>query len=422
MENYWADVISIQLASDTTALTDLSHGTELWFWVDASAFRSSDLMLELKIGGQTPAIGGSYYKIINGEKIADTLPASYNGADYARIPLGQAYRGWIGVSLDAFGTVSSADVISLYIEPWGDKDSGTLPQSLYLDAFCLVESPYETIWNMENLPEGPLDSSWVSGQGLDAGVVEMRGTAAKGNNGSRALEYHFNTSGGDAYWANGVTIIPSNDASFQSDWSSGDTLWFWLDAHEIDCDILLELTVNSVAPLAGQPFYTLAGGIKTLKTLAPAWEGQTNARIPVAGGYTGWIGLPLSAFAEPISEVRQLQLYTQPWAGDIPAADMPVDKSLYFDDLSSYTRSFTWSPSHGKRLFLCFEGIAYEGILYLNGKKLGEMLPYSEYRFEITQQVLPGENQIRLDCCFTVSQLKICNSLKLFYFPLYNSI
>ena len=64
---------------------------------------------------------------------------------------------------------------------------------------------------------------------------------------------------------------------------------------------------------------------------------------------------------------------------------------------SSYTRSFTWSPSHGKRLFLCFEGIAYEGILYLNGKKLGEMLPYSEYRFEITQQVLPGENQIRLD-------------------------
>lgn len=113
----------------------------------------------------------------------------------------------------------------------------------------------------------------------------------------------------------------------------GDTLWFWLDAHEIDCDILLELTVNSVAPLAGQPFYTLAGGIKTLKTLAPAWEGQTNARIPVAGGYTGWIGLPLSAFAEPISEVRQLQLYTQPWAGDIPAADMPVDKSLYFDDL-----------------------------------------------------------------------------------------
>lgn len=333
MENYWADVISIQLASDTTALTDLSHGTELWFWVDASAFRSSDLMLELKIGGQTPAIGGSYYKIINGEKIADTLPAGYNGADYARIPLGQAYRGWIGVSLDAFGTVSSADVISLYIEPWGDKDSGTLPQSLYLDAFCLVESPYETIWNMENLPEGPLDSSWVSGQGLDAGVVEMRGTAAKGNNGSRALEYHFNTSGGDAYWANGVTIIPSNDASFQSDWSSGDTLWFWLDAHEIDCDILLELTVNSVAPLAGQPFYTLAGGIKTLKTLAPAWEGQTNARIPVAGGYTGWIGLPLSAFAEPISEVRQLQLYTQPWAGDIPAADMPVDKSLYFDDL-----------------------------------------------------------------------------------------
>lgn len=64
---------------------------------------------------------------------------------------------------------------------------------------------------------------------------------------------------------------------------------------------------------------------------------------------------------------------------------------------SSYTRSFTWSPSHGKRLFLCFEGIAYEGILYLNGKKMGEMLPYSEYRFEITQQVLPGENQIRLD-------------------------
>lgn len=332
MENYWADGVTFRFANDVTALTDWSKGTELWFWVDASAFLHSDLMLELKIGDQTPSIGNAYYKIVNGEKISGTLPAGYNGADYARIPLDRGYRGWIGVALGAFGTVSTADSISLYIEPWGDKDNGTLPQALYLDAFCLVESPSEIKWDMETLPEGSLPSSWASGQGLEAGIVEIRGTNAKGTNGSRALEYHFNTSGGSQYWANGVTLLPANDTSFQSDWSGGETLWFWLDAREADCDILLELTVNGIAPLAGQPFYTLAGGVKTQNTLAPAWTGQTNARIPVIDGYIGWIGIPLSAFAESVSEVHQLQFYTQPWAGDVPAEDTAVNKSLYFDD------------------------------------------------------------------------------------------
>lgn len=62
-----------------------------------------------------------------------------------------------------------------------------------------------------------------------------------------------------------------------------------------------------------------------------------------------------------------------------------------------YNRTFNWAPVPDRRLFLCFEGIAYEGTLFLNGEPLGEMLPYSRYRFEITQHVRTGENHIRLE-------------------------
>ncbi len=46
----------------------------------------------------------------------------------------------------------------------------------------------------------------------------------------------------------------------------------------------------------------------------------------------------------------------------------------------------------GERAFLVFEGITYAASVVLNGKPLGEMLPYSEYRFEITDCLLEKEN------------------------------
>lgn len=59
----------------------------------------------------------------------------------------------------------------------------------------------------------------------------------------------------------------------------------------------------------------------------------------------------------------------------IPYSDIHVGESecvLNFD-LSENTQN--------KRTFLVFEGITYSAQVYLNDKFLGELYPYSEYRF-----------------------------------------
>lgn len=50
-----------------------------------------------------------------------------------------------------------------------------------------------------------------------------------------------------------------------------------------------------------------------------------------------------------------------------------------------------------ERVFLQFDGIAYAGRAYLNGVLLGEMLPYSEYRFDVTEGVRLRGNELRVE-------------------------
>lgn len=62
---------------------------------------------------------------------------------------------------------------------------------------------------------------------------------------------------------------------------------------------------------------------------------------------------------------------------------------------SSCRRTFT-VEEHFTRLFLKLDGITYHADILLNGEKIGEMLPYSEYEFEITDHVRDGENELEV--------------------------
>ncbi|MDR1669217.1 MAG: hypothetical protein LBR76_04590 [Oscillospiraceae bacterium] len=65
---------------------------------------------------------------------------------------------------------------------------------------------------------------------------------------------------------------------------------------------------------------------------------------------------------------------------------------------SVYARGFEMEPlQDNKRCLLTFEGIAYEGIVSLNGHILGRMLPYSRYTFDITGLLLSGRNELTLN-------------------------
>lgn len=52
---------------------------------------------------------------------------------------------------------------------------------------------------------------------------------------------------------------------------------------------------------------------------------------------------------------------------------------------------------HFSRLFLKFDGITYHATVSLNGEVLGEMLPYCEYEFEITDRVRTAENELTVE-------------------------
>lgn len=51
---------------------------------------------------------------------------------------------------------------------------------------------------------------------------------------------------------------------------------------------------------------------------------------------------------------------------------------------------------HGKRAFLVFEGIAYDAVVTVNNQEVGRMLPYVRYRFDVTDKVAAGDNQIKV--------------------------
>lgn len=70
----------------------------------------------------------------------------------------------------------------------------------------------------------------------------------------------------------------------------------------------------------------------------------------------------------------------------VPYSDAPVGFAqckLNFDKAAS---------TCGKRAFLVFDGITYSADVTFNGKALGTMLPYSEYRFEITDIITDKDN------------------------------
>ena len=73
----------------------------------------------------------------------------------------------------------------------------------------------------------------------------------------------------------------------------------------------------------------------------------------------------------------------------VPFSALPVGHS-------ECTRMFDLEH-RSKRVFLRMEGVTYAANVYVNDKFLGEMGPYSEYRFEITEIVKPEGNSLRVE-------------------------
>ena len=80
-----------------------------------------------------------------------------------------------------------------------------------------------------------------------------------------------------------------------------------------------------------------------------------------------------------------------PWTQrQVPYADFPVGfaECRRFFDLPAGTA--------GRRAFVRLDGITYEADVVLNGEKLGVMLPYVPYEFEVTGMLRALQNELRV--------------------------
>lgn len=92
---------------------------------------------------------------------------------------------------------------------------------------------------------------------------------------------------------------------------------------------------------------------------------------------------------------------------DFVPVDIPHDwliydaDRLYENGTGWYRKNFTWTGDGTKRLFLVFEGIYMDSVVYVNGYKAAEWkYGYSTFTVEITEHVRKGENQILVSACF----------------------
>ncbi|MCX7796032.1 MAG: hypothetical protein N2380_05890, partial [bacterium] len=62
-----------------------------------------------------------------------------------------------------------------------------------------------------------------------------------------------------------------------------------------------------------------------------------------------------------------------------------------------FEKTFQFNLLQNKRVILRFEGIAYEGAIYINENYIGNMVPYSRYDFDITEYLVQGENKVKVN-------------------------
>jgi len=84
--------------------------------------------------------------------------------------------------------------------------------------------------------------------------------------------------------------------------------------------------------------------------------------------------------------------YSTPYAKPIKRK---VPGSYHCVGTCTYSRTIQLPPTDKRRALLCFEGIAYQGDVKLNGIQVGEtMQPYSRYTMDVTSALEDGENEL----------------------------
>lgn len=195
-------------------------------------------------------------------------------------------------------------------EPQRPADPGVIPP---LDDS--TDAPENgVVWDMENLPDDLQGAGWVSAKYGDhadykAGRTTFTGAAGKGYQGSRAFAVHQN---GDYNWSDVFSVGMVNDDTAVRKWAWGSIFWFWYDSTESPGSMMVEFEVNDAHMTIGSNYYVMEDGATTAElagTLPEGYTGAGYARIPLQGGFKGWVGVDVVAFNTSLKKVNSFTLH-----------------------------------------------------------------------------------------------------------------
>ena len=132
----WSSGWQLAIYKDSTADADWYGVKEIWFYLDVSEFTGS-LWLDLMVDGVKPEINGRCWTVSGGNRAEKKTEGSYAGATNGRIEMPARFKGWIGISADAFRTTFGlVKAIGFAIEPKDDLDR--FPLTMYVDQISVV--------------------------------------------------------------------------------------------------------------------------------------------------------------------------------------------------------------------------------------------------------------------------------------------
>jgi|GEM_PF-6461367 len=312
----WSDEYNLVLSKDETAHMNWRVGDIFWFWIDTTQM-TGKINIDVKLNGINCNLGTKYYLFPDGESAAycgGNMPEGYNGYGFARVPVKEGYKGFVGIEISGYTDLNVKKVSSIRFHIASGTNAG---DKLYLDQFVVTSyaagpngvkvngekstkaTSTAAAWNMENLPANLVTKSWASeeylgkGQGHTDGGVQLLRAEGKGRNGSVALEIRQNT---EYHWSDVFDIFPSEDTSAKTDWSTGQMIWFWIDASELTKDAEIEFKLNGtgINRSKGKTYRVLNGEAVEWVDFTDSWNGAGRINIPT--GYYGFIGFPVAVF------------------------------------------------------------------------------------------------------------------------------
>ncbi|MBQ9387791.1 MAG: hypothetical protein IJU01_03920 [Lachnospiraceae bacterium] len=308
-----------------------------WVWVNAADL-TADGKLDIRINGNYMPIGESYYTVGSSGKVVrvGSIPKGYgNTTTIGRIPVKAGFQGWIGVETKIYQEVKCVSSFKLHFFKNINKND-----KIYFDEFWITklgQAPdysasklnYRTlrsvgsateIWNMKDLRSNPTTASWAW---LDKGnktiTSLVKGAAGTGYAENVSLGYKANMTnpestalkGGHEYYH--VRLHSSDGVSlYKYTWQnqSGKILWFYLNASQAtSSNLYSDIQINGNKLKSGTHYYTIAkdssGKLNIVdKGALTTQQGMEYARLHVEAGLGYWVGIPMSAWDDPVT-IRQ---------------------------------------------------------------------------------------------------------------------